>query len=426
MMEQVGGPRNRFLGHVCVGDHASFRKTGRYARTSLPPSCRQGNRIGHTHRRSPPPTWGRLGRGKPRSGGDNHRSLPPPRPSPNVGGGGWCSVGSMRQPVGGARYLGAAARRRRSLMAMPRPVSGTGITAMARYLGSSRRRSMANRLAAASCRSAAGLRLSASLGGGGPEPKQRLAGLRRRGVETHRQRRGIVADQPAGRTRGGGILRADLDRNRFLQHLGQRLRRHRAGAQDARPVVQQAEHGGFDPDRARAAIDHELDLVAEIGEHVVGAGRRQAAGRIGARRRQRQASHHQQGLRDVVRRHADRDAVEPGGGQQRDAAIAPPRQHQGERAGPEAARDHLRLGRQLGILRGAGDVGDMHDQRIEAGPALGGKDRGDRAVAGGIAAQAIDRLGREGDQLAAAQGARRVADLAQGRLQPPSHAAPAP
>jgi hypothetical protein len=63
----------------------------------------------------------------------------------------------------------------------------------------------------------------------------------------------------------------------------------------------------------------------------------------------------------------------------------------------------------------------MHDERIEARPALGGEDRGDRAVAGGIAAEAIDGLGRERDQLALAQGAGGVADLAQGRLDAPSH-----
>ena len=64
----------------------------------------------------------------------------------------------------------------------------------------------------------------------------------------------------------------------------------------------------------------------------------------------------------------------------------------------------------------------MHDQRIEAGPALGGEDRGDRAVIGGVAAQAIDRLGRKGDQLAGAQRPRRLAYLSQAALQAPSHA----
>jgi len=65
----------------------------------------------------------------------------------------------------------------------------------------------------------------------------------------------------------------------------------------------------------------------------------------------------------------------------------------------------------------------MHDQGIEARPALGGEDRSDGAVAGSIAAEAIDRLGRERDQLALAQRARRVADLVQGRLDAPSHGA---
>lgn len=43
----------------------------------------------------------------------------------------------------------------------------------------------------------------------------------------------------------------------------------------------------------------------------------------------------------------------------------------------------------------AGDAGN--DQRIEAGPPLGGEDRGDDEIIPGIAAQAINRLGGESD-----------------------------
>ena len=45
----------------------------------------------------------------------------------------------------------------------------------------------------------------------------------------------------------------------------------------------------------------------------------------------------------------------------------------------------------------------MHDQRVEARPALGGEDAGDGALVGRVGAEPVDRLGRERDELSAAQ-----------------------
>ncbi len=45
----------------------------------------------------------------------------------------------------------------------------------------------------------------------------------------------------------------------------------------------------------------------------------------------------------------------------------------------------------------------MDDQRVEARPVLGREDAGHRPVVGGVGAQAVDGLGREGDQAAGAQ-----------------------
>src|SRR5579875_262155 len=47
--------------------------------------------------------------------------------------------------------------------------------------------------------------------------------------------------------------------------------------------------------------------------------------------------------------------------------------------------------------------GEMHDQRVEARPLLGGKDPGDGMRVCRIAAQAVDGLGRKGDELPGAQ-----------------------
>ena len=57
------------------------------------------------------------------------------------------------------------------------------------------------------------------------------------------------------------------------------------------------------------------------------------------------------------------------------------------------------------MLPRVSQVGDMDDQRIEQRAALGGKDRGHRLAIGSVGAQAIDGLGREGDQAAVLQDA---------------------
>jgi len=50
-----------------------------------------------------------------------------------------------------------------------------------------------------------------------------------------------------------------------------------------------------------------------------------------------------------------------------------------------------------------GQTGHMDDQRVEARPFLGSEDRSDRALVGRIPTEPIDRLGRKGDELPAAQ-----------------------
>ena len=52
-------------------------------------------------------------------------------------------------------------------------------------------------------------------------------------------------------------------------------------------------------------------------------------------------------------------------------------------------------------------VEDMGDQRIEDRPALGGVNRGDRALGSGVPGKPVDRLGRHGDEAAGAQDRRR-------------------
>ena len=60
-------------------------------------------------------------------------------------------------------------------------------------------------------------------------------------------------------------------------------------------------------------------------------------------------------------------------------------------------------GGKLGEALGGGPVGDVDDERVEGRAALGGEDAGDRGVAPGVGAEAVDGLGREGHELAGAE-----------------------
>jgi hypothetical protein len=53
----------------------------------------------------------------------------------------------------------------------------------------------------------------------------------------------------------------------------------------------------------------------------------------------------------------------------------------------------------------------VHDQRIEAGPALGGKDGRHGPAVGGVRTQAIDSFRGKGHQPAFAQNARRAGNV---------------
>ena len=57
----------------------------------------------------------------------------------------------------------------------------------------------------------------------------------------------------------------------------------------------------------------------------------------------------------------------------------------------------------------------MDDQWVEARPALRSKDRGDGAVAGGVGAEPVDRLGRKRDQPAGTQQFGRPGDRSRDR-----------
>ena len=83
------------------------------------------------------------------------------------------------------------------------------------------------------------------------------------------------------------------------------------------------------------------------------------------------------------------------------------RQHQRQRPRPERLGERHRRRIEAGDPRGGDEIADMGDQRIERGPALGLIEPRDRGGIGGVGAEAVDGLGRERDQPARREAARR-------------------
>ena len=172
--------------------------------------------------------------------------------------------------------------------------------------------------------------------------------------------------------------------------------------------VEAADDGGFDADRDRPAIDDQVDPPRKVALDMRGRGRRDVAGEIGRRRHHGAA----EGAQDVARHRVGRNrgSRRCRGRRWRDR---PPRSRRvfGSTSvsgpGQNASASAVAAASKRAILPRGGEIADMGDQRIEGRPALGLVEVGDRGRIGGIGAEAIDGLGRERDQPALGQHARR-------------------
>ncbi len=184
-----------------------------------------------------------------------------------------------------------------------------------------------------------------------------------------------------------------------------------AGPQQHR-AVEAGDDGGFDAERGGAVIDEELDAVTEVVEHVLGRRRRDLAGPVRRRRHHRLAERGEDLLGDRMARHPNRDGVEPGGREQADRAVRCLRQDQSQGPRPERAGELQRGVVEHREALGGGEIGHVGDQRIERRPFLDRIELRHRLVVGRVGAEAIDGLGREGNEPARRQHAPCVLDRA--------------
>ena len=101
--------------------------------------------------------------------------------------------------------------------------------------------------------------------------------------------------------------------------------------------------------------------------------------------------------------HPDRHRIEAGARQQRQPGGGSPGQYEGQRSRPEPRGGTTGRLIEDGQPLGLGEIANMHDQRVEARPGLGGEYSGDGMLVCRIAAKPIHGLGRERDEPPGAQ-----------------------
>ena len=216
-----------------------------------------------------------------------------------------------------------------------------------------------------------------------------------------------AAEGRRARGAGGSEDGRHPSENRFEMN-----RRNMPRPQHDRLAARAVDDGRFDADLAGAAVEDQGHALTEFFSDVRRGGRADAAEAVGRRRGDAggfaialalgAGKAAQQLKRHRMAGHAQADGILAAG-----HGIGYPGllfQDQGQRAGPEGFHQLPGDGRHLlGPMVDGVVAGQMDDQRVVGRTPLGSKYLGDRCRVGGIRPQAVDRLGRDGDQFAGNQ-----------------------
>lgn len=199
----------------------------------------------------------------------------------------------------------------------------------------------------------------------------------------------------------------------FLEHFA----RDGAGAQDGRGRLGAVDDGGFDAEAAGAAVEDEGDAPLHVAQDGGGGRGARTAGDVGGGSGDGDAGRADHGAGDGVFRHADADGREAAGDAVGNDGFPP--QDEGDGAGAEGREEFFRTGRDVG-----GDgvdhraVCDVEDQGVVRGASLRFVDARAGSGVEAVCAEAVDGLGRERDEAAAAQDVAGAGDggLCRGRV----------
>ena len=213
-----------------------------------------------------------------------------------------------------------------------------------------------------------------------------------------------------GRFAAAGAAR-DADDVHFLHEcIPDGVVRHGGGAQNAVRCAREVDERGLPANAAGAAVDDGRDLPVEIRKHVIRRLRARRAGGIGGWRGQRQLCSLDERKRGRGIRAAQANGLPACAHDLGHAGLRP--QHDRERAGPERLGERVRRRRHINAVVRHGRLVVHHQrQRLYGRPALDLIDLRDGSRIQPVAGKAIDRLRRDGDELAGADGVRCLRDL---------------
>ena len=183
-----------------------------------------------------------------------------------------------------------------------------------------------------------------------------------------------------------------------------------ARSQDGRRVDGQVDDGGLDADARRAAVEHQVDIVAEVLPHVLSGRGAHPTEPVGRGSGDATSEGRQQLEGQRMGRHPQPDGVAPAGHGRVDARSAV--EQEGQRSRPAGVPERCGRGRDVRRpLRQRGGRRDVDDQRVVDRPALHGIEPAHRVRVGGVGAQAVHGLGRKGHQPTGSQDRHRFAHL---------------
>ena len=159
---------------------------------------------------------------------------------------------------------------------------------------------------------------------------------------------------------------------------------------------------------AAPAIEDQVNFAGKVPRHVSGGDRAHPARAIGRRRRQWPPRRRNDRKRDRMSRHPQGDVLlaRAGGGADRRAGRE--RDHKRQRPRPECFGKPKGIARKNALLKRCFKARNMGDERIELWPSLRRINSGDGFVRCRVGGQAVNGLGWDRDETAAAQGARRL------------------
>ena len=200
------------------------------------------------------------------------------------------------------------------------------------------------------------------------------------------------------------LILVDLSGDRLVHHQvtqdsQQLFGTDSAGTQQPGALISQVHDGGFHAHPAGAAVDDSGDFAVVVVEDMLGGGGGGLAGNIGGGGGDGDA-----GLADDLPGHIAVGAADAHGDQTAGGAaghIGPGGQHHGQGAGPEGLGQGIGChGDMVAEFLDLRQLGDMEDQGVVLGTALGLEDSGNSLFVQAVGAQTVDGLRGDGHQTA--------------------------